>query len=283
MKNQKEGYGEGYYALKAVKYFMYFFIGGFIYLTLFSTFYTISAGERGVLLTFGKPDVIPKTEGIHFKIPFVQQVAIMNIKTQKYEAELSAASKDLQDVSTKIAINYRLIPEQTVTIYQTIGFGYADTIIQPLEQEINKAVTSQFTAEELITKREAVRAEMKKQLQEKLLPRNIVVEEVSIVNFKFSESFSKAIEEKVTAEQQALTAKNKLEQVKYEAQQRVAQATAEAEAIKIQAQAIQAQGGKDYVQLQAISKWNGIMPQFVGSGAVPFLNIPYAEASKTSA
>lgn len=241
------------------------------------SFYIIRAGERGVLLTFGDPDMTPKTEGLHFKIPIVQTIVKMDIKTQKYEADLTAASKDLQDVNTKIAINYHLVGESVPKIYKEIGLDYASRVIQPLEQETNKATASQFTAEELITKRNQVREEMLKQLREKLAPKGIVVEEVSIINFKFSESFSKAIEEKVTAEQQALTAKNKLEQIKYEAQQRITTATAEAEAIKIQAQAIQSQGGKDYVQLQAIGKWNGVMPTYVGSGAIPFINIPISE------
>ena len=239
---------------------------------MLSSFYTISAGERGVLLTFGKLDETAKGEGLHFKIPIVQSIIKMDIKTQKYEADLSAASRDLQTVSTKIAINYHLVPEMTTDIFQSIGINYAEKVIYPLEQETNKAITSQFTAEQLITNREEVRQKMKDSLAEKLFPRGIVVEEISIINFDFSPSFNQAIEAKVTAEQNALAAKNKLEQVKYEAEQRIAQATAEAEAIRIQAQAITSQGGKDYVQLKAIERWNGIMPQVTG-GVVPFVDI----------
>lgn len=247
----------------------------FSFICIFGTFYTISAGYRGVILTFGKPTMEAMVEGFHVKIPFVQKVIKMNVKTQKYEADLTAASKDLQDVNTKIAINYHIVPEKVPEIYRDIGITYAETVIYPYEQETNKGITSQFTAEELITKRERVREQMKTDLAEKLRPRGIIVEEVSIVNFAFSQSFTQAIEQKVTAEQLALSAKNKLEQIKYEAQQRVTQATAESEAIKIQAQAIQTQGGKDYVQLQAITKWNGVMPTYVGGNAVPFINIPF--------
>jgi regulator of protease activity HflC (stomatin/prohibitin superfamily) len=196
----------------------------------------------------------------------------MDVKTQKYEADLSAASKDLQTVSTKIAINYRLVPESVPVIYKTIGTNYRESVIYPLEQEANKAATAQFTAEELITKREQVREMMKINLQEKLTSRGIIIEEVSIVNFDFSKSFNEAIEAKVTAEQNALAAKNKLEQVKYEAEQRITQATAEAEAIKIQSQAIQQNGGTEYVQLQAIKQWNGVMPQVTG-GVMPFIDV----------
>lgn len=243
---------------------------------VFSTFYVVKAGQRGIVLTWGNPDLVPKSEGLHFKIPIAQKVVKMDIQTQKYEAELTAASKDLQDVKTAIAINYHIVSEEVPIIYRDIGVNYAEKVIYPAEQEANKAITAQFTAEELITKREEVREKMRNILAERLRVRGIIVEDISIINFAFSGSFTQAIENKVTAEQNALTAKNKLEQVKYEAEQRITQAEAEAKAIQIQANAIQAQGGKDYVQLQAINKWNGDLPSVTGTGAIPFLNLQVA-------
>jgi regulator of protease activity HflC (stomatin/prohibitin superfamily) len=237
---------------------------------LFSTFYMVRAGERAVITTFGNPSMTPKSEGLHMKIPFVQKATIMDVKTQKYEADLTAASRDLQDVKTKIAINYRLVPELTPEVYKTIGLGYSDKIIYPLEQETNKAVTSQFTAEELISKRESVRGQMKTLLGEKLLPRGIIVEEVSIVDFAFSPSFTQAIEAKVTAEQQALQAKNKLVQVEYEAKQVITAANGKAQAIQIEGDALR--NNPQVAQLRAIEKWNGIMPLVVGS-ATPFIDV----------
>jgi len=225
-----------------------------------SPFYMVSAGERAVVLTWGNPSMTAVSEGLHFKIPMVQTVHIMDIKTQKYEADATAASKDLQTVTAKIVTNYHLVGETVPRIYKEIGVDYASRVIQPMEQEVTKATTAKFTAEELITKREEVRQEIKTILKERLAERGIIVEEVSIVNFEFSPSFNAAIENKVTALQNALAAQNKLEQVKFEAQQRVAQATAEAEAIKIQASAIQAQGGANYVQLKWVEKWNGAQP-----------------------
>jgi len=247
-------------------------IGLVIISVLFSTFYTVPAGSRGVITTFGSVDMIPKGEGLGIKIPFVQNIEIMSVQTQKYQADLTAASQDLQDVQTTIAINYRIVPEQASEIYRNIGISYPDKIIYPLEQEINKATTAQYTAEQLITKRDDVRNTMKSLLGDKLKGRGIIVEEISIINFKFSESFTQAIELKVTAEQNALAAKNKLAQIEYEAKQRVTQATGEAEAIKIQAEAINKQGGKEYVQLQAISKWTGVLPTVTG-GVVPFIDV----------
>ena len=245
--------------------------GLFILVTfLFSTFYIVSAGERAVLLTFGKPSLIAKGEGLNIKIPFVQTRVIMDVKTQKYEADLTAASKDLQDVSTKIAINYRIVADRAPEIYREIGINYAEKIIYPLEQETNKGITAQFTAEELITKREQVRERMKSSLIEKLQSRGITVEEISIIDFKFSPSFTQAIEAKVTAEQNALAAKNKLEQVKYEAQQAVEAAEGKAKAIQVEGDALRS--NPQVTQLRAIEKWNGVMPYVTGS-ATPFFDV----------
>lgn len=273
IKEEREGIG------KFIHYAVWGIIAVIVLIMLFGTFYTIPAGVRGVLLTFGKPDMATKTEGLHVKIPFIQQIIKMDVKTQKYEAELTAASKDLQDVKTKIAINYHIVPERVPEIYRDIGLAYSEKVIYPLEQEANKASTAQYTAEELITRREEVKEVMKNLLIEKLQSRGIVVEEISIINFAFSDVFTQAIETKVTAEQNALAAKNKLVQIEFEAQQRITQAKGEAEAIKIQAQAITQQGGKDYVNLQAIMQWDGKLPSIMGGGAVPFINFPMGQSS----
>ncbi len=239
---------------------------GVVAILLVNPFYTVSAGERAIVLEWGKPQDVAMAEGLHFKIPIYQSIVKTDIRTQKYEADLSAASKDMQTVSTKIAINYRLDSASVVTMYKSVGLDYAAKIVQPTEQEVNKAATAQFTAEELITKREEVREKMKILLIEKLSPRGIIVEEINIVDFDFSPSFNAAIEAKVTAEQEALTQKNKLEQIKYEADQRVAQAEGEAKAIKAQAEAIRAQGGSEYIALQWIKQWDGKLPTMMLDG-----------------
>jgi len=244
-----------------------------VIIALFSSAYTIKAGQTGVLLTFGKASEQAIGEGLHFKLPFVQEIIKVDVKTQKYEGDAAAASKDLQTVSTRMAINYHLETSSVPQLYRDLGLDYQIKLIQPLEQEIVKATTAKFTAEELITRREEVRLEVKNVLHERLVERGIIVEEVSLVNFDFSPSFNAAIEAKVTAEQNALAEKNKLAAIEYQAQQRITQAQGEAEAIRIQAQSINAQGGKDYVQLQAINKWDGKLPQFTGAGAVPFINV----------
>jgi regulator of protease activity HflC (stomatin/prohibitin superfamily) len=209
-------------------------IGLILLILIVNPFYMVSAGERAIVLEFGKPQPLAVAEGLHLRIPIYQTIVKMDTRTQKYEAELSAASKDLQTVSTKIAINYRVNPESVVELYKTVGIDYASKIIQPIEQEANKAMTARYTAEELITKREEVRDGMKALLVERLIARGIKVEELSIVNFDFSASFNSAIEAKVTAEQQALKAQRDLERVKFESQQQLAVKEAEAQGLKAQ-------------------------------------------------
>jgi regulator of protease activity HflC (stomatin/prohibitin superfamily) len=250
------------------------------------SFYTVGAGERGVILTFGNPDSVAQTEGLHFKFPIAQEAVIMDIKTQKYEAEASAASQDLQTVSTKIAVNYHLEGTTIPTLYKEIGVDYSNRIISPAVQETVKASTAKFTAEQLITKRSEVKEAILEGLKERLIGRGIIVEDISITNFEFSDAFNTAVDQKVTAEQQALTQKNKLAQVQYEAQQAIAlaegskqaailEAQGKAEAIRIGASAIKEQGGEEYIRLQAIQRWNGQFPNVMmsGNGATPLLDI----------
>lgn len=262
-----------------VKKIIYWAIAAFVVIffiiIISDSMYTISAGQRGIVLTWNNPADNPVTEGLHFKIPIAQSIVVLDIKTQKYEADASAASKDLQTVTSHVVTNYHLQSDSVSRLYKEIGVDYQARVISPLEQEAVKSTTAKFNAEELITKREEVRLQIKQVLYERLLPRGIIVDEVSITNFDFSPQFNQAIESKVTNEQNALAAKNKLAQVEYEKQQRIAQAEGEAEAIKIQAASINSQGGKDYVQLQAIAKWNGALPSTMigGSGATPFIDI----------
>lgn len=242
-----------------------------------STIVTVGPGERGVLVRLGAVQQNILSEGIHLKLP-IDNIVIINVKTQKDEVNVASASKDLQTVQTTIALNYNLDPNAVNRLWREVGRDYNSTIISPAIQEAIKATTAKYTAEQLITQRSEVRDEAKILLVDRLTESHIHVTNLSIVDFSFSDAFDDAIEAKVTAEQNALAAKNKLEQIKFEAEQRIEQARGEAEAIRIQAEAIQAQGGKEYVQLKAIEKWDGKMPQYTGGDAVPFININSSES-----
>ena len=270
-----ETYDEGLSIGKVIGIAGAVMLGILILLVIFGSWYIIPAGERGVLLTFGNPSIEPRTEGLHFKIPMIQSVVKMDIKTQKYEAEAAAASRDLQDIKTKIATNYHLVPEMTPELYKDIGLAYQEKVIQPLEQEIVKAITAKYTAEELITRREEVREDIKKLFTEKLRPRGIIIEEISIINFQFSSKFTEAIESKVTAEQLKLKADMDLQRIRVEKEQKITQAEAEAQALRLQKQEITPDLIKlrqIEVQKAMIDKWNGVMPVVFGS-ATPLMDI----------
>ena len=234
----------------------------------------ISAGERGVVMEWGAVTDKILDEGPHWVTPIKYNVVKMDVTIQKEERGASASSKDLQVVTSKVTINYTLDPLKVNTLYQNLRKDYSNRIISPAIEEFIKKTTAHYTAEELITQREQVKEDLRQALTENLAKNHIIVDDIFITDFDFSDEFNKSIEAKVTAEQRALEEKNKLEQIKYQAEQKIATAEAEARAIEIQANAINSQGGEDYVSLKAVEKWNGILPtNFVPGSAIPFLNI----------
>lgn len=251
----------------------------FALILIFSCFGTIHAGERGVKTKFGAVKGVIDT-GLYFKLPFVEHVTSMSVKTLTVQfdkdSSLSAASSDLQDVKIGTVVNYHIDASKVDKIFQQYSSveNYQGNVIEPTIRETAKSIAAQYSAEELVTKRAEVSDKISTALIDKFTTKDAVMEKFSITNFEFSTAFTQAIEAKVTATQNAEAAKNKLEQVKFEAAQTVATAEAQAKAIQIQAQAINSQGGADYVSLQAIKQWNGVLPiQMVPGGSVPFLNV----------
>jgi regulator of protease activity HflC (stomatin/prohibitin superfamily) len=242
----------------------------FLAVFIFGAIGTVGAGERGVLLQFGAVKDKVFDEGLYFKIPIAQQVVKMDVKIQKDEVPASASSKDLQIVTSKIAINYHLAPEKVNNIWQEVGKDYNSRIIAPSIQEAVKSVTARFTAEELIIKREDVKDQIKSNLAERLIKNNIIVDEINITSFDFSEAFNQAIEAKVTAEQLKLKAERDLERIKIEADQKVVEAEGKAKAIRTEAQALTS--NPQVVELRWIEKWDGQVPSYWGS-ASPFIGI----------
>ncbi|MBI4688548.1 MAG: prohibitin family protein [Nitrospirae bacterium] len=236
----------------------------------------IGAGERGIVLDFGAVQGNVLGEGLHFRVPIMQKVAIMDVKVQKSLTNAAASSSDLQEVSSEVALNYHIVQDKANVVYQTIGIQFKERIIDPAVQEVVKAVTAKYTAEELITKRPAVSEAMRAALAERLLAHNIAVDAFSIVGFSFSKIFMEAIESKQTAEQLALKSKRDLERIKIEAEQKITAAKAEAEALRLQRANISSELielRKVEANLKAIDKWNGILPQVTGGGAVPFIGV----------
>lgn len=263
-------------------------IGLFVLILLFTSMGTVGAGERGVKTHFG---AIKGTvaQGLYFKMPFVEKVHIMDVKTRtiNYDkngnegdsvdtSQLFGASKDLQDVKIGVVVTYHIDPTKVTDIfagYSSVD-NYEGNVIEPIIRQVVKSTSAEFTAEELVTKRAEYSDKVTTLLAEQLTQKNAVLQNFSVTNFEFSSEFSKAIESKVTATQNAEAAKNKLEQVKFEAQQTIETAKATAEAQRIQAQSLAAQGGSDFVQLKALEKWDGHLPvQMIPGSSVPFINL----------
>lgn len=237
-------------------------------------FVLVKAGERGVVLKWGAVTDRVLDEGIHWLWPVVYDFERMDVTIQKEERKTQASSKDMQVVTTLVTINYHLDPPSVNRIYQTMRQEYSTRKVQPAIEEFVKKTMAQFTAEELITQREQVKQGIRLALADSLKLNGIMVDDIFMTDFQFSKKFDAAIEAKVEAEQRALTAKRDLERVKFEAKQKIEQARAKAEAIRIQARAITQQGGREYVNLRAIDKWDGKLPtQMIPAASVPFLDL----------
>lgn len=242
----------------------------FVLLILASaSFQTVGAGQRGVVFSrFGGVQDRILGEGLRFKIPFIEFITSVDVRIQKAQTDSSASSKDLQVVSSTIAVNYHVDPDKVNTVYQEIGLFFKERVIDPSVQESVKAVSAQFTAEELITRRQEVSELIEMDLTVRLAKFNILVDGFNIVDFSFSKSFNDAIEAKQEAEQRALKASRDLDRIKIEAEQMIAKAKAEAESQRLQRETI----SPIILQLRAIEKWDGHFPQVVG-GALPFIDL----------
>ena len=200
----------------------------------------------------------------------------MSNKIQVYEFESSTVSKDLKNVSSKIEVNYRISNDSSGNIYKNVGVDYKTILITPIVQESMKSVTAKYTAEELITEREAVGNEVKDTLGKKLNEYGIYIEKFNIVNFDFSEEFNSAIEAKQVAEQNLIKTRTEQEQAivvaEAEAKEKTIKAQAEAEAIlataKAQAEAnelLEQSLSEIVIKYEQITKWNGELPKVTGA------------------
>ena len=229
-----------------------------IVLVLFtSSFTTIKSGEVGVRVRFGKVVDKSTNEGVNFKIPFIERIEKMNVKVQKTEVQTSSSSKDLQEVEMNLAVNYRIDNKQATYLYKNVGVNYQSVVLEPAIEESIKAVTSKYTAEELITTRSEVSSKCMEELSKKVDKYGIDVSDFNITNFNFSAEFNKAIEEKQVAEQKVLTAKQELEKEKIEAEKKIVKAEAEKKANELKQKSLT----DNIIKEKFIEKWNGELPK----------------------
>lgn len=238
-----------------------------IFMIIWGSFFIVGPGDKGVIFN-SFTGIKEKTydEGLHFKLPIFETPYRFEVRTRIFKDQASAASKDLQVVSTEVALNYHIEKTNVNDLFKNIGANYEERIIDPSIQEVVKATTAKHIAEELITKREVVKEEIKVNLRDRLARSYIILDELSITNFDFSPEFNKAIEAKVTAEQLALKAQRDLERIKTEALQNIEKAKGEAESIRIVNE--QLLKSPQYIDYLTIQKWDGKMPLALGSGSL---------------
>lgn len=235
-----------------------------LFIIILSSFTTIKSGEVGIRIRFGKVVNKETSEGINFKVPFIEKIEKMNIKVQKVEVRTSSSSKDLQEVDMSLAVNYKIDSKEATRLYKTVGTDYKEIVLEPAIEESIKAVTSQYTAEELITHRSEVSTKCMDVLSKKVSKYGISVSDFNITNFSFSAEFDKAIEEKQVAEQKVLTAKQELEKEKIEAEKKIVKAEAEKKANEMKQQTLT----DNIIKEKFIEKWNGELPKVTGSGSI---------------
>lgn len=243
-------------------------IGG----ALFSSYVIIEPGHTGVVVTMGKVEENVLQEGFHFKIPFIQEVIKIDNRIVKLEVQTEAFSKDLQTVKTNLAINYRVDTKKSYSIYKNVGSNYESVLVVPAVNEVLKAISASYTAEESVTNRGIISDGLVKGLNAKLNDAGLYVTDVNIIDFDFSDAFIQAIEEKQVAQQKLLTAET-------EKQTAIAKAEAEAETIKIKAEA-EAKANKvlsesitsNIIEYNKIEKWDGKLPQVTG-GSGTLINL----------
>lgn len=255
--------------------FLFYLVGGLFFLVIFGflkPFVVVNAGERGVLMRFGNVQDTILNEGLHPIIPIVNTVRKMTVRVQKNDVNAEASSKDLQDITMDVAVNWHIEPESVNKLFQQVGEEeqIVFRIINPAVSEVVKAATAKKTAEEIITLRTELKEEIDIQLRNRLSKYGIGVDAVSLVNISFSEEFSKAIEAKQIAEQEAKRAQFEALKAKQTALATINLAEGQAKAQQLQRTTLTA----ELLQKQAIEKWDGKFPLVLGGeGALPFINI----------
>ena len=231
----------------------------------------VGVGERGVKVTLGKVSPQSFSEGVHFVTPFISKIKVMDVKTQKTNVTTEVYTKDIQQARISYVINFNLQPENAYKMYREVGMDYIEKILMPAVEGSIKDVIGKWNAQDLVANRAIATADILQKLQNLMNDKYINVTSFQIIDINYSDVFEKAIESKVTAEQEALKAKNKTVQVQEEARQKIISAEAEAKSMAIRAHALTQ--NKALVEYEAVQKWDGKMPEYMLGNSMPFINM----------
>jgi regulator of protease activity HflC (stomatin/prohibitin superfamily) len=236
----------------------------------------VQTGRTQVVTRFGKV-VRTNGDGIALHIPLIEQTKSIDTTIRRESADADAATSNLQQVTTNVAVNYRITRENAVKQYQNFTKkDFVAIVVAPKIQDSVKVVTPKYTAEELILKRAEVAADIKAQLIKSLSDYGIDIVDVSIADYRFAKDYTDAISQKSVLEQQIASAKLNTDKVRIEGENNVlaAQKASEVRAIEAQQSTVNLEFYKLQVQDRAVAKWNGVSPLYVGAGAAPLLTVP---------
>ena len=240
-------------------------------IVFFSSFYTIRSTERGVLATFGKMSDEVVSDGLHFKVPFIQTIKKVNIQQKKFDGKENSYTRDVQTSEVEYTINYELVRENVSRLMKNVGDDYHNRIVVPFIRSAMKESFGNFAATEIVENRDAVRREIERTLRHTLDSNYFMNVQFQLVDIDFDDDFENAIKEKQVAEQNALKAKNVTIQVEEQAKQTKIKAEADAEAMRIKANALER--NPKLVNYEAVQKWDGKLPEYMLGNSVPFIDL----------
>ena len=241
------------------------------FLVMCNPFVMVGPGERGIKIRLGEVQQESYGEGLHIIFPFIQKFKTMDVKTQRNTLTTAVYTKDIQQARITYVINFNVQPNNVNRLFQEVGMDYQKTILTPVVEGTIKDIIGKWNAQDLIANREKATSEILEKLVQQLNDNYLNITDFQMIEINYSDVFERAIESKVTAEQEALKAKNKTVQVEEEAKQKVIAAQAEAKSMAIRAQALSQ--NKSLVEYEAVQKWDGKMPQYMMGNTVPFINI----------
>ena len=240
---------------------------------VFGSWFTVAEGERAILTTFGKASNNIYEAGLHVKWPIIQDIKRFDVKTIRDDYKTETYTKDIQTARITVSYSYNLISNDIVETYKTYGNQWQERILYPNLEQAVKAEVGTWNADQMVANRDKVASNILASLQARMIEHNypVSITNFQMINIDYSDQFESAIEKKVVAEQAALEEANRTKQVEQKAKQQIVQSEAEAKAIRIKAQALQQNA--QLIELEAVKKWDGKLPEYMLGNSIPFINI----------
>jgi regulator of protease activity HflC (stomatin/prohibitin superfamily) len=250
-------------------------VGIFLLTLFFGAWFIVDVGTVGVKFNAVSGQTASCQQGFHFKMPLLESVTKFDVKTQRMDEKAVGASKDLQEVTFELALNYHLDYTKVNQLYVKVGRDYQQKVIFPAINEIVKATASKFPVEQIIVNREVLKTDIEKALSIKLAIYDIIVENVNLMDIDFTPEFNKVVEEKQIEEQRIKTAEYRKMQAEQDKQTSILQAEGEARKQALLRESV----SEKVISLKWIEKWDGKLPDIIaGDKGGMLLNIPSKSA-----